>query len=665
MFTFGIDGTLAWTTPAGELLQVASCLDNKLIAVEYKRSIDRGQGYFDRGKMLERALDQPQGSGFGIGLSLDPALEPLDKSWLYNRWPRYHFMHEGLDIRLQYYIDHHSIIQQYSVRNNGEEEKLLSYTFSSDLVFREHRGSASRIHLVPRDKTPERLFLFGNSEVLIQNQAEKCQVVMALFQNGQRQSLWSGKSQGSHDDGDASSLISSDSAADYDENEIQEVEARMRRTILHGQLADDSADAEFKSFYSRYNEDNDSPKQPRLQDHLDYSSSDIKLIVPGRSTQELRAVIQINKLPQSGVDVLTQDRKSIDNIGDLKTAAKDPRSDIRRIRARQRNVVAKAQLFSAKPPALKKWPTWKLIDDHLELGKACALAKLLGEARYHMLTACLIAEYTCGAASIKATDTQFQYAKFLNKYGWSSVGLKKMEQLSHDLSTRVSKNGQISMLKEKIRLRLAALYLEQGNFPGAEDMYIKAFGDQVGHPGNIDLTPSAAHCLERAAWAQIRQENYTAARSNYLLLLDLIPSQREVILINLGFVEMRLDNTEQARWRYETALLPDTGMREYYAKELHAQSGLFACLLKTGVDVEGNLEVAASRVRYVDVFTPLFRSTQSKLPIDEGAFHFAMTRQLETLLTACSIPVTNDNGDAGVAFVDADPLGCLFEGRAA
>ncbi|KAL8634463.1 MAG: hypothetical protein Q9228_007942, partial [Teloschistes exilis] len=176
MFPFGIDGTLAWTTPAGELLQVASCLENKLISVEYKRSIDRGRGYLDRGKMLERALDQSQGSGFGIGLSLDLALEPVHKSWLYNRWPRYRFMDNGLDIRLQYYIDAHSVIQQYSVRNNGEEEKSLPYSFSSDLVFREHRGQKSPIHPVPTNKTPERLFLFRNSEVLIQNQTEKCQV---------------------------------------------------------------------------------------------------------------------------------------------------------------------------------------------------------------------------------------------------------------------------------------------------------------------------------------------------------------------------------------------------------------------------------------------------------------------------------------------------------
>lgn len=63
--------------------------------------------------------------------------------------------------------------------------------------------------------------------------------------------------------------------------------------------------------------------------------------------------------------------------------------------------------------------------------------------------------------------------------------------------------------------------------------------------------------------------------------------------------------------------------------------------------------------------TSLFRSTQLKLPFQNGLFHFAMTRQLETLLTTCSIPVANDRGIAGVALVDADLLGCLFEGRGA
>ncbi|KAL9588390.1 MAG: hypothetical protein Q9203_002798, partial [Teloschistes exilis] len=480
---------------------------------------------------------------------------------------------------------------------------------------------------------------------------ESCQVVMVLFQNGERQSLWSGSFQGPQDDGDASSMSSEDSAADDDENSFQEVEARLRGIILAGQLPDYAADTKFKIFHRKYNEGGDRLARPTLKGYLDYSSSDIALVVPARSTQELRAVIQIKELPQSEAESSTRGRKGTDESDDLKNAAKGLRSGILGIRVKQRSVVAKTQSYLA------------MLGDHLELGKGCAWAELFGEARYHMFTACLMTEHKCGVESVKARNMQFRYAKFLNKYGWSSVALEAMERLFHDLSTREFKHRQFSTLKEKIRLRLAALYLDNGNFSGAEKMYMKAFNDEVGHAGKTDLTPSAAHCLERAAWAQMHQKNYIAARSNYLLLLDRVPSQRNVILINLGFTELRLGRNEQARWRYETALSSDTGVGQYYPEHLHAQSGLFASLPTNAADVEGNPELADSLVRYVDVFTPPFHSAQPNLPISEGPFHFAMTRQSETLLTACSIPVTNGSRCTGVAFVDADPLGCIYEGR--
>ncbi|KAL8687697.1 MAG: hypothetical protein Q9218_006204 [Villophora microphyllina] len=664
VYPFGADGTLAWTTPAGELLQVASCIKNRLMSVEYKRSIDRGRGYLDRGKMLERALNQPHGSGFDIGLSLAIDLEPFERCWLYNRWPRYHFRHDELEIRLQYCIDRHFVVQEYHVRNTGQEEKTLPFTYSSDLVFREHRGAESPIYPVPTNKTRERLFLFCNSELLIQNETENYQVVMAMFQNGQRQSLWSGNRHERNDDGDASSVKSTDSGAEYDETEVRDVEERLRETILAGKLADDVADAEFKSFYRKYNESNDGLKKAGPQEHRDYSSSGAKLVVPAQSTQELRVVIQISSLPHSEAESSMPTSKNGHISLDQKSTGKEPRLNIKGIRAKQRSVLATSKLFSAMPPTLKKWPTYKLIDDHLELGKACAQAKLLGEARYHMLTACLIAEHKYGDDSVKTRHTQFRYAKFLNRYGWYSVALKRMKQLSYDLSMGKSNYREISVLKQKVRVQLASMHLEQGNFSEAEEMYIKAVSEQAGHGTTPDLTPSAAHCLERAAWAQFHQEKYAAAQTNYLLLLDLLGlPQCRVILSNLGLIESRLGNMGKARMHYEAALSPTPGMPGIDI--LHARSGLFACLQETGAMAEENLEVAASLVRYDDAIAPWFRQTQPKLPIRDGPFCFAMARQLETLLTTCSIRVTDDRGIVGFALVDADPLGCLVEGRAA
>ncbi|KAI4114721.1 MAG: hypothetical protein LQ341_007767, partial [Variospora aurantia] len=63
LYSFGNDGTLAWTTATGELLQVARFINNRIVGANYKKSIKRGPTLQDRCKMLEEAVVQPQGSG--------------------------------------------------------------------------------------------------------------------------------------------------------------------------------------------------------------------------------------------------------------------------------------------------------------------------------------------------------------------------------------------------------------------------------------------------------------------------------------------------------------------------------------------------------------------------------------------------------------------------
>ena len=159
-YPFGANGTVGWTTAAGELLQVASCINNKLVGAEYQKNIQRETDYDDRGKMLEEAISAPQGSGYGIGLSLGVPLEPEEKSWVHNRWPRFTYRHGALNIRLQYYIHASTVIQEYQVRNMGQEEVPLPYIYSSDICFRKHGSDKSQIYPVPTGKSPARLLLF-------------------------------------------------------------------------------------------------------------------------------------------------------------------------------------------------------------------------------------------------------------------------------------------------------------------------------------------------------------------------------------------------------------------------------------------------------------------------------------------------------------------------
>ena len=178
-YSFGRDGTLGWTTPAGELLSVASSIDERLVGIEFKKSIELGQDYHQRGKMLARAVKASQGSGYGIGLSLDMEINSSQVSWVYNRWPRYTYQHDGLEIRLQYYVESQSVIQQYQIRNNGQEDASLPYVITSDVCFRKHQWPAEAMQPVPSTKCPERLLIVQNSEVLIRNPTYQAQ-----FKNG-------------------------------------------------------------------------------------------------------------------------------------------------------------------------------------------------------------------------------------------------------------------------------------------------------------------------------------------------------------------------------------------------------------------------------------------------------------------------------------------------
>ncbi|KAL8703035.1 MAG: hypothetical protein Q9201_003781 [Fulgogasparrea decipioides] len=472
---------------------------------------------------------------------------------------------------------------------------------------------------------------------------------MALFLNGQRQPLWT-NDRLSDEDGRKTNNDCSVSFLE-ESKEFQLVEDQLRKRIFEGKLVDEVSE----SSYRKYNDRKSGDRHRAAQEFKNFSRSSNRLVVPAGSTQELRAIIRISGFPH---------QETLSNKPELELPNSEPNSEANAspkrsdnssetiteiIRAKQSTLTTKAE---QSPDSKGRGLALELINDHLEIGKACAKIELLGEARYHLFTATLIAEFQFRKGSQIWSDANYVYAKFLNKHGWYSSAFKIMEQLINTLSTKSPKSRPVIILEKKVQIQLASLYLEQGKFPKAEEMYTKTMR------GETDLTPVMARCQERIAWAQAHQGKYTEAFENYSHLLAVPDVPRRAILSNLGFIQGRLGNLEKAKSFFESALLHSNDMSERAVQQLYAHSGLFTCLRRMGANPEDTAEVAGSLVRYLDVTNRLFRSTYHKLPIKEGPFHFAVTRQLESLLSTCSIPVDSDDGVPGIAFVDADPLDC-------
>ncbi|KAL9000928.1 MAG: hypothetical protein Q9188_005567 [Gyalolechia gomerana] len=647
--SFGANGTVGWTTAAGELLQVASCIDNKLIGAEYKKSIQRGMDNEDKGEMLEEAISAPQGSGYGIGLSLYP-LETVEKSWVQNRWPRFTYRHGALDIRLQYYIDASTVIQEYQVRNAGQEEVRLPYIYNSDVRFREHWSDENQIYPVPTGKSQERLLLFQNSQVLVRNNEIHCQMSMALFLNAQRQSLWA-LGRGIEEDVKGTKPLGS--SLHSTEDPLKDIDEMLRSYIHAGFLAHESEDHILKKSYQW------------LHDHrqvirhssgaIDLASHKSSLVVPPGSTQELRAVIQLSALseseqsePHSAPVPETYDHKD-----DCQRSGNNQvELNKERLRSQQGTLVDKSKQLSLMDTSQgARRRISQFVADHLELGKACSMLKLVGEARYHLCTAYLIAEHLYKEDSYNMNHARFVYSDFLYKNGWLATALEIMKPLPLML-----KGKELAMLPT-VQNKLATIYLETDKFSEAEAMY----GNVLPYPTSDEtiLNPPLVENLERRAWAQVKQQKFEPAHKNYSLLLKLPENQRRIVLSNLGYIEWRLGNIQKAKSLFEETLrLGDTS-----SSQLYARSALYTCLNELGTRPEDDPRIACHLMRHVDFVTPIVRSSSARIPMDDdGPFHFAMARHLETLLSSCCVPVENHEGTAGIAFLDADPLDSVHKG---
>ncbi|KAI4134118.1 MAG: hypothetical protein LQ341_006080, partial [Variospora aurantia] len=448
--------------------------------------------------------------------------------------------------------------------------------------------------------------------VVIRNEDHQCQMTMALFLNGQRHPLWA---PGRLNENVKEPKIVAGSL--YTSEGLSQIDERLRRRIRTGQLVDEEADAEFRRSYRRCHDLGQGLQQ--LHDETNFSSHTSTLEVPPGSSQDLRLVFHIAPFSRSGKDQSelhsAPQAETKSNDGDHQHNGK-PTSEamLDRIRTKQRSIIDKSMrvdLHSLGPEGKRQVST--LVNEHLEVGAACATLSLIGEARYHFFTACLIAE------QIYKQDSYF-----------------------------------LSLF------RLASMYLETDDHSKAVEMYARSMPNS-GVEGEV-LDQASAPYVERIAWAQVKQEEYEAAFDNYMLLFESSTNNRQVVLSNLGFIQRKLGHLERAQSFFKEALdVSDAPLDS--SGQLHARSGLYACLRQLGFNPEEHEGIAKSLVQNVDDILLAPSASSLGIPIKSKPLLFACNRHLEALLTSCSISVTNNEGIAGIVFVDADPLYCAHAGR--
>ncbi|KAL9610528.1 MAG: hypothetical protein Q9167_004766 [Letrouitia subvulpina] len=162
--------------------------------------------------------------------------------------------------------------------------------------------------------------------------------------------------------------------------------------------------------------------------------------------------------------------------------------------------------------------TSELALKYVDIGKAYAKVKNIGEARLHFYVACLLVESAHREGTYIFNKIYFQYAKFLEANNWYAEALKIMERQLDNLAKKVPKDQRTLSLYKQIRDRAASLYLKNIDFEKAKTMYGTALSElQMEGPG---LATSGAQYVERIAFAQVHQQEYETACRNYERLLN-------------------------------------------------------------------------------------------------------------------------------------------------
>ena len=647
---------MGWVSAAGELLQVASCVEDRLIGVEYKRGIERGQDYYLRGKMLDQAINSAHGYGYGIGLSLKikAGLEPMEVFWVSNRWPRFSYQHEGLEIKLQYYVQNRSVIQQYQVRNTTGEEKRMPYTVSSDVCFREHGLKKPTFYPIPTTTSLDRLLMLQNSEILVKCIALKVETTMAVFLNTHRQSIWTGDRPTREDD-----TRSDDEDRDA-EHYSDQIRDQVRETMSAGKFLSESGENHNRFLFDKF-----FAKGPRRVTRINFAECEKEIVIPGNSTQELCMVIRTSRLSHV-FDDPAHHTKHLENAQRDENTSPERAPDEpgesaipQKIRREQAEIAKEIQNlpFNLSDSSTKAQIA-RFVDKRLKFGRAYAMIDWTGEARYEFYMASLIAENVYREGSFPLSNAQFEYAKFLFDSGWRDLALKVMERLLRILSTRRVRDRNSTTLWWKVQCRLVSMQVGEGRFSDAENICKQALKSL----NSMDTRPNRLSCfsIEKTAWAQANMGEYERAHTTYSRLLQQNLESARIILSNLGFTKRKLDQFQEAEIYYERALNKPPAIG---GDELSVRNGLYICLRRRNAAPERIEEIAASSIQYINVNFSLPATKVFKPPFINGPFSFALARHLESLLSMCTITVKGDETGPGIMFLDADPLSCLGEGR--
>ena len=689
MYPFGADGTLAWTTHAGELLFTANCIRNRLLGVEYARSIERGQRYNDRGKMLQKAVTSPQGDGFGIGISLDNKLEPLHVSWIHNRWPRYTYKTESLDIRLQYYIESQSVIQQYQIRNNSPKDVPLSYYVSSNICFREHKGGGEESYPIPTSKSSARLLLFENSEIVVRNDIEPAaQMKMSIFFNSQRIPSWKEGMLSVNSVNADEAFMNHESVETPDLRRAQE---QLRNAILSRRFLSQRDNSEFEWLYGKDYDQNLRGKRPRTFDPYNFSICKNEITIPKQSTQELCAIVQIRDvsvtdLPPRGSP---PSDKAIDSQKQIPDAGRMPLSNRWDKLSNLMSTFEIEESFGS-PDSVLTPLVLSILSEHASIGRLLVQQKWVGEARYHFHAACLITESFFKDDTLRVRHTRYRYAKFLDHHGWCSAALAILNELYRDLGPSELSNKDLASLWMEILGSMGSMYIDKGHFSMAEDLYKEALARN--EMDNESQPSWMTYCISMIAWTQAHQYKYKEADASYAQLSTGISPSRGSFLSNRGFIKRRLGKFKEARSLYTQALaefrngadrtpgderrvaspppMADERSAEsrnnlpLNADVLYVLSGLHSSMVPLPEAVEKIAGIETFVTDYVDINLRLNELPRPRMATSsDDPLHFAVGRQLECLLSVCSIAITGEKDDIGIAFLDADPLNSACLGR--
>ena len=656
LYPFGDNGTLAWTNPAGELLYMASSVDNRLVGVEYIKSTGEGSDYDDRADMTQQAVEMPHGSGYGFGLSLGIKMDPSEVLWVQNRWPRYLFEHEGLNIKMQYYIESQKVIQHCQVRNDGQRIAKLPYVVSSNIFFLEHRGLSKPPLKSPRfDLFPGRSLLLQNLKLSMRSQLHRAQMEMALFVNGERQHLWA------YDQPNDNEISAADGQhGGGNVEEMLEAERSIREVINDKKYLSEEKDYEYRDLYEK-NYGGENRPIPRLNplpmiNTADFSTYQQELTVPAGSTQELALFIRISPDAESE---RFPGPSPVDNTQPNKvTSSAEAEPTVFDLWGKEEQLAESASNLSLDWSESKnKQKIIKLIEDHLGLGHAFANVEAVPDARYHFHIAYLVAEPLKAVEWRLWNATRLAYCAFLDNSGWHRSALDVAQHIVHDLLDETLNNGDVPGLETKVIDSLAKILSKNDRVAEAEALYAKGLKRYSQHGPKLNV--DSAHFLERIALIQAYRGLDRDALASYLRLLDWRSPARKIVLSNLGFISRRLGRFAEAKAYYERSLAESGSETE----NEFVRSGLSICLRELGNYPNNFSNIETSTIDYVDVNSLLSRLPARFSPFAKEEFAFALERHLESLVSMYSLSIKTDDGHRGIAFVDGDPLECVYAGR--